>query len=192
MPVLQNDTFYCDHLGATERDRQDILKFSIRDERGKGLVDYLQHSAFPDEEEGLMRTYLVRENQTSELVGYFSLKAGLVSFNESKTETGTAFDTLPAIELANFALNNEYIRKAPNLKGIGLIVFSDFIRPLIQNIARHVGVKAIYIFALPYEGLIQRYTQYGFARLEAVHEAGVHKRLKPRYDNECIFMYQML
>ena len=32
-----------------------------------------------ERKQGNMRTYLVRENQSSELVGYFSLKAGLVS-----------------------------------------------------------------------------------------------------------------
>ena len=115
MQVLQNDAFYCVHLGAFENDQQDILSFSVKDSRGEGLVDYLQNFAFDDEAKGHMRTYLVRENSTSELVGYFSLKAGLVSFK-----------------------------------------------------------------------------QYGFKRFEPDHEADLHRRLKPSYDDECIFMYQML
>ena len=53
-------------------------------------------------------------------------------------------------------------------------------------------MKFIYIFALPYEGLIQRYGQYGFKRFEPGHEADLHRRLKPSYDDECIFMYQIL
>ena len=53
MPVVQNDTFSCYHLGDFENDRQDIQNFSVRDERGEGLVDYLQNSAFPDEEKAI-------------------------------------------------------------------------------------------------------------------------------------------
>ena len=55
MPVQQNDMFYCEHLEVSGRDRQDILTFSVTDDRGGGLVDYLRHSAFPDEESGHMK-----------------------------------------------------------------------------------------------------------------------------------------
>ena len=192
MPLLQNDEFYCNHIGASDADGQDIMAFSTRDRRGEGLVNYLQRFAFPDEEQGNMRTYLVRDSQTSELAGYFSLKAGLVSFNETKTETGADFDVVPGIEIANFAVNEGYIRKRPTLKGMGATIFSDFIQPLIEDVSQRVGVKVIYLFALPFERLIRRYEQYGFARLESDDEAELHKRLKPRYDEGCVFMYQML
>ena len=139
-----------------------------------------------------MRTYLVRDNQTLELAGYFSLKAGLASLNEEKTGERAEFDIMPGVELANFAINNEYIQRHPDSKGVGLSIFTDFIRPLVVDVSERVGVKIIYIFALPFEGLIQRYIQYGFTRLEARHEEELHQRLKPRYDSECIFMYQML
>lgn len=155
-------------------------------------MGYLKDAAFADEAEGHMRTYLVREERSSELVAYFSLKAGLVSFNEVETDEEASFDTLPGIELANFALNDEYIRKAPALKGVGKIIFDSFIQPIIEDVAKLVGVKFIYIFALPFDGLIRRYEQYGFKRFEPDHEADVHRRLKPRYDSGCVFMYQTL
>lgn len=41
MPLLRNNIFYCDHLGASERDIQDIQEFSVKDVRGEGLVNYL-------------------------------------------------------------------------------------------------------------------------------------------------------
>jgi len=192
MPVLQNNEFYCAHIGASDTDQVDIMNFFVRDKRGEGLVNYLQHFASPDEEEGNMRTYLVRDSQTSELAGYFSLKAGLVSLNETKTETGADFDIVPGIELANFAVNEGYIRKKPALKGIGATIFTDFIRPVIEDVSDRVGVKVIYLFALPFEGLIRRYMQYGFERLETDDETDLHKRLKPRYDEGCVFMYQIL
>ena len=80
--MLLSELFYCDHLGACENDERDIMNFVIRDEKGAGLLDYIQHVAFPDEEAGTMRTYIVRDNRSSELVGYFSIKAGLISYNE--------------------------------------------------------------------------------------------------------------
>ena len=168
------------------------MNFSVRDGRGEGLVYYLQHDAFPDEEAGVMRTYLVRDNRTSELAGYFSLKAGFVSFNEMETEAGARFDVLPGVELANFAVNDGYIQKNPDSKGAGAIIFKRLIVPIIENVSKQVGVKVIYIFALPVEALIHRYIQYGFKRLEPDQEIDVHKRIKPRYDEGCIFMHQIL
>ena len=33
MPVLQNNEFYCDHIGASDTDRQDVMAFSVGDKR---------------------------------------------------------------------------------------------------------------------------------------------------------------
>ena len=192
MPLLQNNELYCDHIGAHETDRRDVLNFSVRDGRGEGLVNYIRRFAFPDEESRDMRTYLVRDNKTMELAAFFSLKAGLASLNEEKSGGRAEFDIMPGIELANFAINNRYTQRHPDSKGMGLSIFNDFIWPVVMDVAERVGVKIVYIFALPFEGLIQRYIKYGFTRLEAIHEAELHQRLKPRYDSECIFMYQML
>ena len=192
MPLLKNNIFYCDHLGASSNDFDDIQKFSVKDERGDGLVNYIKNFAFDDEKRKSMRTYLVKTKKKSELVAYFSLKAGLISLNEGKTNEIANFDTLPGIELANFAVNKEYLDKNPNAKGLGLLIFNDFILPIVRDVSDHVGIEVLYIFALPFDGLIRRYEKYGFKRLPAEHEDELHKRLKPRYDSECIFMYQML
>ena len=69
-----------------------------------------------------MRTYVVRDNFSSELVGYFSLKAGLISVNEVHTEGETTFDTIPGVEVANFAVNNTYLQKHKEMRGTGLII----------------------------------------------------------------------
>ncbi|MBP5736776.1 MAG: hypothetical protein J6W55_04950, partial [Acidaminococcaceae bacterium] len=45
--------------------------------------------------DGMMRTYLIRDVHSSELAGYFSIKAGLISINETTTENGVTFDTIP-------------------------------------------------------------------------------------------------
>jgi len=190
--ILQNDLFYCNHLGVSENDEQDILTFTAKDPHGQGLVDYLRLMAFPEEDAGTMRTYIIRDVFSSEMVGYFSLKAGLISVNEVHTEESSTFDTIPGVEVANFAVNNTYLMNHPELHGVGLIIFNDFIIPIVQEVATSVGVKIIYIFALPFERLINRYHEYGFRRLSSASENELHKRLKPHYDEDCIFMFQLL
>ena len=130
------------------------------------------------------------------------LKAGLISLNEIEvevedTETGEhttvkEFDTLPGVELANFAVNSSYISAYPYLKGVGHVIFTEFIIPTIEQAAQYVGVKMFYIYALPYDKLISRYQRYGFSRLPETEENDLHRRLKPRYDESCKFMYLLL
>lgn len=209
--LLQNELFFCEHIGVSERDKEDIRNFSVRDEKGRGLVNYLQKDAIPDENNGTMRTYIVRDNVTSEMVGFFSLKAGLLSYNEHDvpiidentgrnvfdSQTGKVvmrhvFDTLPGVELANFAVNQSYIRKHPDMKGVGEIIYQRFIHPIVERVAEAIGIKTLYVFALPYEALIARYEVYGLERLDEGSEKEIHKRLKPSYDESCIFMFEML
>ena len=73
--LLQSELFYCNHLGASENDEKDIMKFSIDRDEGSGLLEYLQNYALTEEENGIMRTYIVRDKISSEVAGYFSLKA---------------------------------------------------------------------------------------------------------------------
>ena len=208
---LQSELFYCNHLGVSENDERDIMNFVIRDEKGAGLLDYIQHIAFLDAEAGTMRTYIIRDNRSSELVGYFSLKAGLISYNEhdvavvdeatgeekidettGETVMRRVFDTLPGVELADFAVNQAYIKNHPDLKGVGLVIYNKLILPVIREAAETIGIKIIYLFALPYTELISRYMKYGFSRLNPQYEAELHTRLKPDYDESCVFMYRML
>ena len=191
-PVLRNELFSCCHLGESVRDEYDIKNFSVKDPTGLGLVNYIQYYAFSDEDEGNMRSYVIRDIRSGELAGYFSLKAGLISLNEVVTEEGIIFDTLPGVEMANFAVNYRYLQKHPNLRGLGKVIFTDFVHPTIEDTARRIGVRLIYIFALPVERLIERYGEYGFTRLDEQSEGELHKRQKPQYDEDCIFMYQLL
>lgn len=194
---------YCDHLGAAKDDATDVMSFTVSRPEGAGLVAYLQRRAFFDEARGLMRTYLVRDQKSNEIVGYFSLKAGLVSVNEREEsfydeKTGeerieTAFDTLPGVELANFAVNSSFVEKHKNFKGVGKVIFHQFVLPIVRKTAEDVGVTALYVFALPYDSLIQHYREsFGFERLGEPHEELLHKRMKPLYDRSCVFMFLFL
>ena len=68
----------------------------------------------------------------------------------------------------------------------------DFIIPIVKHIQNFVAVKALYIYALPEEKLISHYKSLGFARLSEEEEAFVHAHVKPKYDDDCIFMYQIV
>lgn len=47
--ILQNELFYCCHLGDSQNERQDIADFTVRTQNGYGLVNYLQKFALQDE-----------------------------------------------------------------------------------------------------------------------------------------------
>lgn len=189
---MNSNLFYCNHLGDNPDDREAVSQFYVDEEKGIGLERYLKEMALQDEEDSVMRTYLVRLTSTDELVGYFSLKAGLISINEEEVQGRVFFDTMPGIEIANFAINSRVLNRRPFLKGAGAVIFGGLIMPIIKQVSVSVGVKSVYLFALPYEPLISRYTSYGFNRLNEKFENDLHARIKPAYDEGCIFMYQML
>jgi len=198
--VIKRDLFYVSHLDPlSEDDLSCVESFLINRDTGNGLLNYLKYGALKDELSHEMRTYLVKDINTNECVSFFSLKAGLISINEKVHEVNAEtesfqkdFDTIPGIELANFAINSAYIKNHPKLKGIGKYIFGAFILPLARHISGLIGVKLIYIFALPYDELIKRYRTYGFNTLSDDAENKLHKRLKPRYDRFCRFMYMLL
>lgn len=132
--VCEGTQYYCYHLScADEVDKRDIVSFEPVKRDGSGLAMYLQTMAISEEAEGTMRTYLVRDCVTDELAGYFSLKAGLVSLDESSDGERTQFDTVPGIELANFAFNGAYRRAHPTSKGGGMLVFFELVLPLVRT-----------------------------------------------------------
>ena len=199
--IEEAGAFYCTHIQRS--DRKDIRKFQIHDTRGKGLLDYLKDCALDDETAGEARTYMVWDKVTDELVAYFTLKAGSVTLNEqeppeisdeskgteSAEEKVVEFDTLPGIELADFAVNDAYKEKHKNVSGIGTTVLVRFVLPLVRKAAEYIGVNLLYIYSLPYESLINYYSKMGFSRFSPEDERKLHHRIKPRYDVDCIFMW---
>ena len=165
-----------------------LIKEFEANEKGKGLEYYLKEAAEHDENANLARTYLVKDSVTRELVGYFSLRTGLITIQVQNN----SFDSYPAIELSNFAVNVGYKRKHPEVEGLGKYIFRNFIMPLVKKIAKYVGVYSLYIYALPEEKLISHYTTMGFSRLPDAMEKFVQQHVKPKYDEGCIFMFQTI
>lgn len=190
--VLENELFYCEHILASNKTKNELAKFTVKKKTGDGLVNYLQNYALKDEQSGEMRTYLVRDKDTDEIVGYFSLKSGMVSINERGGFFHREFDCVAGIELANFAVNNSYKESHNDFDGIGKIIFYYFIMPIVKSVSKQIGVRMLFIFSLPYENLMSYYRTLHFERLSVSEEYFVHRRIKPRYDKNCVFMYQPL
>ena len=122
-----------------------------------------------------MRTYIVRDNTSSEMVGYFSLKAGLISRNERDVEvlnedTGEddAFESVLKLSLidesaakledseanafaALFLVPREFLLQQADIYGIrrGRIVLKDVLK-LMDN------------FAVPYKAMVLRLYEEDF------------------------------
>ncbi len=157
-------------------------------EKGKGFEYYLKEAAEYDEKRNVARTYLVKDTVSRELVGYFSLRTGLITI-QVKDES---FDSYPAIELSNFAVNVKYKKNHPEVEGLGKYIFRSFVVPIVKKISKYVGVNSLYIYALPNDKLIEYYQKLGFTRLPEKHEKFVQQHVKPKYDEGCIFMFQNL
>lgn len=183
-----NSLYYCEHLVLTRETNEEIGDFLIFNHpEGKGLMDYLQQDAVRDENNGVMRTYFVRDRYTKDLAGYFSLRASSLKL---EVMYGEETGIYPCVELAYFAMNDAYMEIHPYNKGTGLLVFNDIIIPIAKSISQIIGAKGIVGFALNIPSLLERYiNDYGFSRLNRVNEEELHKLYRPANDDDCIFIY---
>ena len=147
-----------------------------------------KNKASSDEENLYARIYLIKDSVTVELAAYFSLRSGLITV-QAYHET---FDTIPAVEFSNFAVNKNYWNNHPATSMFGAFILKKFILPLAQMMSRCIGISSLYIYALPDEKLIEHYTKLGFTRLSKKQEKFVQNHVKPKYDEGCVFMFQNL
>lgn len=185
---LEIEIFTYQHLLDSDENMALIQTFSVKEKTGRGLELYLKNTSVFDEENSFARTYLIKDKRSKELAAYFSLRSGLFTISASED----FFYAIPAIELANFAVNENYRKNHPEVLEIGKTVFLEFILPYVDFMKSLVGIKALYIYALPEDKLISHYEKFGFHRLDAEKEKFVHSHVKPKYDEGCIFMYQTI
>ena len=86
--------------------RHDIASFTCGD---GDLNDWLHRKAMPMGGQGLNRTHLWIEDETSEILGYFALAPTVVTLDEQMGETS------PALLLAKFALCEQLRGKSPKM-----------------------------------------------------------------------------
>lgn len=180
---LNDDFFEIKHL----TDDIDVTNFSCK--KGPGLENYLIHFAKTEEMENISRTYLICDNSTKMIVGYFSLRTGLITVSRGFRK---GFDAITGIELANFAVNDNYQEVQDNIPKLGSYIFANFILPLVQEISNYVGAHYLYIYALPNNRLLEHYKTMGFCRSSIKMERFVYRHVKPSYDKNCIFMFQRI
>nr|MBP3283307.1 hypothetical protein [Treponema sp.] len=185
--LFADEDFVVEHLLASPENLSLIQSFSVGN-AAMGLEIFLKEVAEREESEKQTRTYLIKDRITGEVACYFSMRTGLVTLQVD----GDAFDSLSAVELSNFAMNQVYKANHPNAKRLGSYFFKRFILPLAQFVSEYVGVSTLYIYALPEERLMSHYKKMGFSRLPEEQEKFVQNHVKPKYDEGCIFMYQPL
>lgn len=178
------EDFVLEHLVDSKAHRQLLESFSVAN-KATGLEHYLKRRAIQDEVRNECRTYLVKDVVSGELACYFSLRTGLITVAAGDG----GFDTVPAAELSNFAVNASYSAAQRNERKIGAYVFIKFILPVVKNIAKWIGLQCLYVYALPAGKLISYYERLGFRQMSDEDARFVYSHVKPRYDQGCVFMY---
>lgn len=204
---------YCEPLRANKKNKELINNFVIRREEkyanspGQiiGLQAYLKHCAWEDDENGLIRAYVVKSYFSDEIIAYFAIRAGMVSVDSENRNTkreyaalqeGTKLvpETISGIEISHFAVNDAYREKHSNNgilpKGLGKYIYPEFIYPIIQKISSLLGVRILYLYAAGDEKLKKYYESvFGFSRLES--DAKIIP-VTSYYDDYCEFMFLIL
>lgn len=182
---LNDEIFYIEHLSSEEN----IKGFTVNNSKGKGLELYFRKYAINDENENIARTYVIKDNITREIVAYFTLRSGLITVSRGLFK---GFDAITGIELANFAVNDNYRTAHDVIPKLGSYVFFTFILPLVKEISNYVGAMLLYIYALPEDKLMAHYETMGFSRTSEKMERFVYRHVKPAYDKDCIFMVRKI
>ena len=188
LPDIEHETLTYEHLFASLDNEILIQDFEINKPAGQNLARFLKELAPNNENMNADRTYLVKDKFYGDIAGFFALRNGLFVMRGANGEKYT----IPSIELSNFAVNDRFRANHPDFHNIGESIFNDFIIPLAKHIQTLTGVQALYIYALPEERLLEHYSTFGFNRLSADDEKYIYDSVKPMYDEECIFMYQIL
>lgn len=174
-----------------------IRQFWIDPEKdADGLVYYFRapDGAIFDESNGTARTYVILDRKLDCIMGYFTVKAGQCYLNEGGW-LRKSYKVLPGVELAMLAVNDRYreLYDGPSFS-FGEWIFEAFVLPKIKEASQLIGVKVIYIFALPYKpNLIEFYKKLGF--INPNYTTGAKRRIRttlPAFDRGCVFMFQIL
>jgi len=137
--------------------------------------EYLQHKFLND---GAAIHYVINSDYDS-LVAYFSLLATSI-FLEEIDETIDS-NMIPAIELKMIALDKEH-RKS-NLSERLLADVYD----LVVEYLNYVGAKALILYSVPIEKVVQIYERHGFSKMP-----DSFTMYKSEFNQGCVPMYQML
>ena len=75
------------------------------------------------------------------------------------------------------------------IEKVGGYVFFRFVLPLVQHVSSLVGAQLLCLYALPDPHLIRYYEKtLGFSKLEEPEANFIYGHIKPKYDQDCVFM----
>jgi GNAT superfamily N-acetyltransferase len=112
--------------------------------------EYLKHN-FLDNKAAV---HYITDAENNELIAYFSLLASCIFLRESEDS-----NVIPAIEIKMFAIDKKY--RNLNLSG----KFLEAIYDIVGDYTRHIGAKALILYSVPAEKVIQMYERNGFAKM---------------------------
>lgn len=207
--------FKCVPLASDAKHRKEIQNFVIdresefsgNEDAVIGLEAYLKKCAWADDKANSVRIYLIKDERSGEIAAYFGLKAGMVADSSNgmpseKTrqrimkELGVKIlpEIIPGIEISHFAVNDDYRRHASTsgkpIRGLGEYFYPAFIYPIIEDVAKKIGVGMIYLYAAGDEHLENYYKRvFKFNLLES---EDYFVPLEPKYDGGCTFMYRLI
>lgn len=166
------------------------------DKNAESLVNYLRspRCALLEENDGTARTYVVIDEDRDCIIRYFTLRAGQC-FVEKRKGFRRKHYVFPGVELAMFAINDRYKQAQGNPDfSFGEWVFRKYILPKIQESAKLIGIKMIYLFALPGKlRLVKFYENLGFQNPNNITINNKRVRtIKPAFDAGCIFMFRKI
>lgn len=121
----------------------------------KGLGDYIQNDAFEDMQSGDGVSYVVLNNdengELGELVAYFTLVSSAMPciYRTEDDEVYEAILGIPAIKIHMFAVSDKYQDVFYKNKPIAAWIFETIINIIDERSKKDVGIKAIYLHALP-------------------------------------------
>lgn len=167
---------YCEPLTCNEKNKKLLDSFFIEREkevskipdRVVGLQAYLQRCAWKDDENNIVKIYLIKTYFTNEVVAYFGLRACMVSvdteYRDVSAEKNAKINgikllpkTISSLEISHFAVNDAYKNKHKKngkpLAKLGAYLYPTFIYPIIKNVSSKVGIKLVCLYAAGDENL---------------------------------------
>ncbi len=122
----------------------------------ESLNAFLKKFARQNDERGLGKTYIIVEEGTTEILGYYTLSGGSVS--SEKIPENLPRYPVPVVHLGRLAVD-----KGAKGQGLGEILLFDALRRILK-IADELGIYAVEVFALN-ERAKKFYLKYGFTSL---------------------------
>lgn len=122
----------------------------------ESLNNFLKKYARQNDERGLGKTFVVVEENTTEILGYYTLSSGSVTFEEVP-------ENLPRYPVPVAHLGRLAVDKKAKGKGLGEVLLIDALRRVLK-IADQLGIYAVEVIALN-ESAKKFYLKYGFKSL---------------------------